>query len=132
MWIPPLLILPLIIYNVVGFGLFGVTASKWTAPVIEVGLISGGVWTMSVSDLILVAALVLLFFEIIKSARFGRHTVLDHMLSTGVSVIYLVEFLTIPLAATSLFFLCLVMSFIDTVSGFTVSIRSASRDVSIN
>jgi hypothetical protein len=56
---------------------------------------------------------------------------MDHGFSTVVFVIYLAEFLVIPAAATSLFFTCLAMSFVDLVAGFSVSIRSARRDVNL-
>ncbi len=72
---------------------------------------------------------VLLFIEVIKSTKVGNASILDHMLSTFVFIAYLVEFLLVPAAATSLFFTCMAMSLVDLVAGFSVSIRSASRDV---
>jgi len=131
MWIPPLLIAPLVIYNLVAFGLIAGQGAGWATPVASIAMVSGAVWTLSMGDLLIVLALVLLFFEVIRSTRTDHSSIVDHMLSTLVFVAYLVEFLAVPAASTSLFFICLVMSFIDLVAGFSVSIRSAGRDISI-
>jgi hypothetical protein len=79
-----------------------------------------------------VLGLVFMFFEILKSTRTSNASVLDHLLSTFVFVAFLVEFLVVPGAATSIFFLLMVMALIDLMAGFSVSIRSAGRDVSFN
>lgn len=128
MFMPPLLALPLIAYNVLA--LFGYSdGGAWAAPLFSVGMISGGVWTVGAGDLFIVVSLVLLFGEILKATRFGSASVVDHMLSTAVFVICLVEFLLVGFAATSLFFILMVMALIDVIAGFSVSIRAASRDV---
>lgn len=131
MWTPPLLLLPLIIYNVVAFGLFGI-APAWTAPVFTIDMVSGAQWSLTSGDLLLLSALVLLFIEVIKSTRTHLHSIMDHGFSTLVFALYLIEFLIIPAAATSLFFGCLVMSLIDLIAGFIISIRAAGRDVNIS
>jgi hypothetical protein len=43
----------------------------------------------------------------------------------------LVEFLLVPQAATSTFFLLLVLSFIDVLGGFAVTLRTAERDLTV-
>jgi hypothetical protein len=58
--------------------------------------------------------------------------VLDHLFSTIVFIAFLVEFLIVPGASTSIFFLLMIMALIDVMAGFSVSIRSAGRDVSYN
>ena len=131
MWIPPLLLLPLIIYNLAAFNLFGISAD-WAAPLMTVGMVSGASWSLTWGDLLLLLALALLFIEVLKSTRTGMSSITDHGLSAVVFVVYLVEFLVVPAAATSLFFACLAMSFIDLIAGFSVSIRSAGRDVNLS
>jgi hypothetical protein len=44
----------------------------------------------------------------------------------------IVEFLLVKQAATGTFFLLLVISFVDVVGGFTITIRTAQRDISID
>lgn len=127
-FVPPLLALPLIAYNVMAFLGYG-EAAAWATPAFAFTMISGGVWSVSAGDVFIAVSLVLLFGEILKSTRFGNASVVDHMLSTLVFVICLVEFLVLPFAATSVFFLLMVMALIDVIAGFTVSIRAAARDV---
>ena len=128
MFVPPLLALPLVAYNVMA--LFGFSdGAAWAAPLFSVGMVSGGVWAVSAGDVFIVVSLVLLFGEILKATRFGSASVIDHMLSTAVFVICLVEFLLVSFAATSVFFILMVMALIDVIAGFSVSIRAAARDV---
>jgi len=131
MWIPPLLLLPLIIYNIAAMGWLGSMFSGWATPLFTVEMVSGASWALTNGDLLILLALVLLFIEVLKSTRTGNQSIADHGFSAVVFVVYLVEFLVVPAAATSLFFACLAMSFIDLVAGFSVSIRSAGRDVNL-
>lgn len=130
LWLPPLLVVPLIIYNLVAFDIVGDRGLGWAAPVISINMSSGAIWTISISDAIVIGALALLFVEILKATRIGAVSILDHSLSILVFIAYLVEFLLVPAAATSLFFTCMLMALVDTVSGFSVTIRGAGRDVS--
>ena len=86
---------------------------------------------MTVGNLFVLAGLVALFFEIIKAARLGTGTIIDHMLSTATFIVALVEFLLVPFCATATFFFLMLMSLIDVVAGYSVSILSARRDYSI-
>ena len=125
----PLLILPFLLFNAVLAGLFGGGPDVLAQPFFSVAMISGGTWRMSTGDMLLLLGLVLLFFEILKSTRTSRVSVIDHVLSTGVFILYLVEFLLVAGAAHAVFFLLMVMTLIDVLAGFSVSIRSAGRDV---
>jgi hypothetical protein len=87
---------------------------------------------LKVGDLFVLAGLVALFFEIIKAARLGAGTIVDHMLSTATFIVALVEFLLVPFCGTSTFFFLMVMALIDVVAGFSVSILSARRDYSVS
>jgi hypothetical protein len=87
---------------------------------------------LKIGDMFVLAGLVALFFEIIKAARLGAGTIVDHMLSTATFVVALVEFLLVPFCGTSTFFFLMVMSLIDVVAGFSVSILSARRDYSVS
>ena len=85
-----------------------------------------------VGDVFIVAGLIALFFEILKAARSGAGTIIDHMLSTAVFIVALVEFLLVPACGTVAFFLLMVMALIDVVGGFTISILGARRDYSVS
>ncbi len=92
---------------------------------------SGGVWAISLGDIILAVSLFVLFFEILKSTRTGGNSVVDHALSMIVFVICLILFLIWPLASTSLFFLITLITLLDVMAGFSVTIRAARRDYSV-
>ena len=129
----PLMIVPFILYNLVIAGLAGFSgADPWATGIFSVTMLSGGVWRMDLGDALIALGLIFMFFEILKSTRTSNASVLDHLLSTFVFVAYLIEFLVVAGASTSVFFLLMVMAAIDLMAGFSVSIRSAGRDVSFN
>lgn len=99
------------------------------AEVFSIPMISGARWTFTWGDLILVVALVVLFIEILKATYTSTSSLVDHGLSMLVFIAALVEFIVVPQAATSVFFLILVTLLIDVVAGFTIGIRVARRDI---
>lgn len=131
-FIPPLLILPLVIYNVAALLFMGGNPDGWNGQLFSVAMVSGQSWALTSGDLLLVLGLGCLFFEVLKSTNTGRNSVVEHMLSTLVFIVFLVEFLLVGAAAGSVFFLLMMMSIFDVVAGFSVSITSAGRDVTMN
>ncbi len=125
----PLLLVPFAIYNIIAFLMPGVS---WTGVVTNVRIVSGADWTMSAGDMLIVLAILLLFAETMKSTRIGVRSVVDHGLSLVVFLAAMVEFLLVPQAATSTFFLLLVISFVDVLGGFAVTLRTAQRDLTID
>jgi hypothetical protein len=123
----PLLIIPIAIYNIVAF----LMPLDWNGQVAAIPMMSGGVWTITFSDLLLTLGLLFLFLEIFKATRHGTRAIVDHLLSTLVFVGALVEFLLVDKAATSPFALLMLMCLIDVGAGFAVSIRAAQRDYTI-
>ncbi len=129
----PLMVIPFILYNLIAFGFVGTSGlTPFDAEVFSMNMMSGGTFSLTLGDILLVISLIMLFFEIIKSSRTSNASVIDHLLSTLVFVAYLVEFLLVKSAATPIFFLLMTMAFIDVLAGFSVSIRSAGRDVNFN
>ena len=124
----PLLLIPFAIYNIIAFLMPGV---NWTGVVATVHMVSGADWTMSAGDILVALAVVLLCGEVMKSTRIGIRTVVDHALSLILFLGMLVEFSLVKLAATATFFLLLVVSFIDVLGGFAVTLRSAQRDLTV-
>lgn len=92
-------------------------------------VISGAVWSFTWGDLILVVALIVLFIEILKATYTSTSSLVDHGLSMLVFIAALIEFIVVPQAATSVFFLLLVTLLIDVIAGFTIGIRVAKRDI---
>lgn len=129
----PLLIIPFLAYNVILVGQFGAEGSDpFAAEIFSVSMMSGGVWTMTVGSLLITVALLLLFVEIMKSTRTSNASIVDHLLSTFVFVAFLVEFLLVKGAAHPVFFTLMLITLVDMLAGFSVSIRSAGRDVNLS
>jgi membrane-anchored protein YejM (alkaline phosphatase superfamily) len=124
----PLLLVPFAIYNIIAFLMPGVS---WTGTLTTVHMMSGGDWTMSAGDFLIVLAILLLFGEMMKSTRIGIRSVVDHGLSLVLFLAMMAEFLLVRQAATSTFFLLLVISFVDVLGGFAVTLRSAQRDLTV-
>jgi hypothetical protein len=124
----PLLLIPFAIYNIVAFLMPGVS---WTSTLTTLHMLSGATWNMSASDILIALGMLLLFAEVVKATRIGVRTVVDHGLSLLLFLGMLVEFLLIPQVATSTFFLLLVLSFIDVLGGFAVTLRTAQRDLTV-
>jgi len=125
----PSLVLAFILYNAVVF----ITGSTdvLAKSLFELSMLSGGHWTFTVGDLIVIITLFLLFAELIKATYTSTSSLIDHGLSMIVFVACLVEFMLAPLAASSTFFIIMVAAAIDVVAGFTIGIRVARRDLSI-
>jgi uncharacterized membrane protein YkvI len=97
----PLMIVPFILYNLAMVGLMG----SGGLPALHndlfvLSMISGAMWSMSLGDLFIVVALVVLFFEILKATATVAGSLVNHMLSMLVFIAFLVEFLLVQDAAT--------------------------------
>ena len=125
----PSIVLAFILYNAIVFVAGNTTVLS--SPLFELHMLSGGDWTFTVSDLIILLTLFLLFAELIKATYTSTSSLIDHGLSMVVFIACLVEFMLAPLAATSTFFLVMVATAIDVVAGFTIGIRVARRDLAI-
>jgi hypothetical protein len=123
----PLLIFPLLAY--VAFAAFG---AEFGASRFDVPLPSGGVWQIALGDILLTVGLALLFFEILKATWTGGATVIDHAFSMMVFIACLILFLIWDRAATSTFFLLMLMALIDVIAGFSVTISAARRDYNVD
>lgn len=132
LFVPPLLVFPFLAYNLVVFLFFGGNPVNWGAGLFALPMPSGMPWAITAGDFLLVVGIILLFFEVLKSTQTARASIVEHMLSMVLFVVFLTEFLLVGAASSSVFFLLMVMSLIDVVAGFTVSITSASRDVSMS
>ncbi|HEY4141021.1 MAG TPA: hypothetical protein VGM57_06385 [Pseudolabrys sp.] len=124
----PLLLVPFAIYNIVAFLMPGVS---WTGTMTTVHMMSGGEWTMSAGDFLIVLAILMLFGEMMKSTRIGMRSVVDHGLSLVLFLAIMAEFMLVRQAASSTFFLLVIISFVDVLGGFAVTLRTAQRDLTV-
>ncbi|MER8438365.1 hypothetical protein NKH36_14960 [Mesorhizobium sp. M1312] len=127
----PLLIVPFVLYNLGLLGIFGGGDDPWASEMFSIRMMSGGVFSMTLGDLIVLIGLLLFFVEIVKSTRTTNASIMDHLLSTFVFVAFLVEFLLVKGAAHSVFFTLMVIALVDVLAGFSVSMRAATRDINM-
>jgi hypothetical protein len=129
----PLLIFPFALYNAFAFLIFAEYQSDFReAYLFNITMPSGAPFVLTVATSIVLLALVLLGVEVVKAARIGAGSIVDHLLATALFVAALLEFLLIRQAATSTFLVLTAIALLDLVCGFAVSIRTAIRDVSLN
>jgi len=129
----PLLAIPVVLYNLIAVAKMmggGATATNaaLTAPLFTVPMASGASWALTSGDLLIVLALFMLFFELLKATTSRRVAIVNHSLSMIVFIICLVEFLLVPAFATSIFFLITLMTLLDVLAGFIVTIITARKD----
>ena len=124
----PLLLVPFAIYNIIAFLTPGVA---WTSPVTTVHMMSGQDWVLTWEDVLIAFSIFLLWIEIIKSTRVGMRSVMDHILAMALFIVMLVEFLLVPQAGTSAFFLLMVIALVDVLAGFIIGMRSGRRQVEV-
>lgn len=116
-----------LIYLVIGL----ISSTTLPSVLFTVTLVSGALWTLTVSQFILIFGLVALLVELLKSLRIGGHSAVDHMLSMAVFVLCLLAFLMWDIAGTSDFLLITLMALVDIMAGFAVSLATARRDIAI-
>jgi hypothetical protein len=84
----------------------------------------GGLWPVSLADLLLAAALIVMFIELVKASHDRRVAVINHALSVVLFVGCLAEMLLCAAFATSTFFLITLMVLLDVLAGFIVTIAA--------
>jgi hypothetical protein len=133
----PLLVFPLILYNVLAFSV-GRTADgagrivgseNWlTGELFRIDMFSGDAWSVTGSDVFMGLSLLLLFVEIVKATRTDAMSIINHGLSMLLCVVCIIQFITIAGFSNSTFFMLTLMTIVDVVAGFTVTIVAAKRD----
>jgi hypothetical protein len=121
----PLTVLPLIAYNLIGYGLSG--ADPWATELVAVPMLSGAHWPLRLGDVLVLFALAMLCVEVVRTAAASRGAVVKRVLSVLVLVVYAAEFVASDVAAHSVFFVLTAIAVVDVVAGF--SIRTARREV---
>jgi hypothetical protein len=122
----PLLLIPLAIYNIIVFLMPGVS---FTDPLVKLTLMSGAEWAVTLSDVLLALAILLLLAEVIKGARPGAKYLTDHLLSLIVFGAAAAEFVLWPKFATSTYFLLTALALVDFLSG--LALRTRRRAVAV-
>jgi len=126
----PLLVFPLALYNLVVLtGLYSAPVGvSMTQPLFTVGMFSGDSWGVSFGDVFMGLSLMLLFVEIVKATRTDAMSIINHGLSMLLCVVCIIQFVTMSGFSNSVFFLLTMMTVLDVVAGFTITIVAAKRD----
>lgn len=130
--VAPLLIIPILFYLLISAtsGEAG-TAARLEANLFSMPMMSGGRWSFSLGDFILLIGLFFLFIEILKAARTKSDALVNHSLSMVLLLFCVIGFLAFPGFGTSVFFLLMIMTLLDVIAGPIVSIVAARRDFGI-
>ncbi|MEN0653194.1 MULTISPECIES: hypothetical protein [Hyphobacterium] len=125
----PKMIVPIIIYAIVAFiaGTGSMDHVLFTIPMMS----TPDGWGLRTGDLLLVLGLIFLFIEFMESAGTGATTIINHALSMVIFVIALALFLLVGRFATSTFFILMMMTLIDVMAGFVVTIVASRRDLAV-
>ena len=130
----PLLALPVLLYNLTaatllegGFGALD-ARERLAEAVVSVAMGSGAQWILSLGDVLVMAALVVMFIDFLKSSAGRGAAIVNHGLSVLLFVVCLMEFLLLEAFATSSFFLITLMVLLDVLAGFILSMVAAHRE----
>lgn len=124
--------IPLLAFIVIAYVAFAASGADFTLPRFEPALPSGATWYISLGDMLVATSLFLLFLEVLKSTRTSGKSVIDHSLSLVVFIACLILFLIWQPAATSVFFIIMLITLVDVIAGFSVTIRAARRDYTVS
>jgi hypothetical protein len=90
---------------------------------------SGVVLAATFGDLVLLLALLLFFVELIVATRPTGGALINHALSMALFIACLLLLLLVPAFGTAVFFFLTLLTLIDVVSGYSISIITARRDL---
>lgn len=130
----PTILIAVILYNLLALG--GMVGGQHDMQVLlshgfTIKMFSGDMWRITIGDLYVLAALGMLFVEVVRATSTTRREILNHAFSMLTFVLAMVEFITMKGFATSVFFLIMTMAAFDVVAGYTISIVAAKRDLSV-
>jgi hypothetical protein len=129
----PLLVVPVAAYAVLaltlGGGLFSIHAqARLTRPLFHLTTAGGGVWPVSAADLLLAAALIVAFVDLIRGMGDRRAAMVNHALSIALFVACLAAMLVAPAFANSTFFLITLMVLLDLAAGFVATMGEGADE----
>lgn len=135
----PLMMIPLILYGIAAMFIdkpsvpvagpdVAAMHPFWDVGLIEFRLLSGEVWALTYGQAIIVVAAFSYFWSVLRAASADAHTVVGTMLSVLILCVYVVCFLTVAKAGTSVFFVLTLFALLDTLSAIALSmITSRAR-----
>jgi hypothetical protein len=89
-------------------------------------------WTLCVGDIFVILGLICLTIQVFKATRTSSAEVLDHIISTLIFILFLIEFIVVKSAGNSTFFILMLMALLAVIAGFTITISTARRDITLD
>lgn len=124
--------IPLFVYLLVAANAVMLTGiSTMNIIVWDFGLPSGARTVLTVSDLLILVGVIFLYIETFKATRTSILSIVDHALSLLVFVAFLIEYMVVEAVGNSTFLILAIASLMDVVMGFTVTISTAKRDLTL-
>ncbi|ADM09602.1 hypothetical protein PB2503_07734 [Parvularcula bermudensis HTCC2503] len=127
----PLLVISLILYTI---GLFagGGEQAFIDRIFLDPTLVSGNKWQITFGDAFLTLSMGLLFIELLRATETGTDSLVNHSLSALLFVAALLLFIIMPGFGNSVFFIYMLMTFLDFMAGFIVTTKAARRDFGVS
>jgi len=92
---------------------------------------SGAALNITTGEALVGFGIILLYFEILKSTRTSAASIVDHVASMALFVFMLLKLILVPGMATGSFALVVLLTLIDVIAGFTVTISTARREIGL-
>lgn len=127
----PLFLVLLAIYFIVAIAGGSELFTDAGGTLFTMNLVSGAEWTLTWSHIFIILGVITLYIELVKSTSTGTATVIEHGLSMFTFILYFALFLLVKPAGNSTFFVLSLMSLLDVVAGFTITIVAARRDFAV-
>src|SRR5215467_1711289 len=115
----PLLLIPFALYNMTVFLL----NMPFSDVVFSIPLAQERRLPVTTGDLLVILAMLLLYVEVLKSARLASKGVMDHLLAFLLFAGMAAELALVPRAATTTLLLLAVLAFVDVITGISLAIR---------
>lgn len=113
------------------FILIGLVGLPLTQVLLTIPMPSGAGLTLTTGEILILVATVLAFAELIGSSSAHSSAIISHGLQLVVFLICLLLLLLLPRFGTGTFLVLTIMTLINTVAGYSMSILRARRDFSL-
>jgi hypothetical protein len=121
----PLLLIPFALYNMIIFLLnMPVTDTVFSIP-----LAAGRRLPVTTGELLLGIAMLMLYVEVLKAARLGGKSVMDHVLAFALLAGMAAELALLPRAASPTLLLLAGLALVDLITGLSLAIRRKRREI---
>ena len=113
----PLLLIPFALYNMIVFLL----NAPLTDAALLIPLAADRQLPVTTGDLLVGVGMLLLYVEVLKAGRLASKAIMDHALSLLLFLAMAAELVLVPRAASSILLLLTVLSFVDLITGLSLS-----------